>query len=184
MSPPSEPRQLRPFSADLWVFLVVATGTGIALYLSEGQGAAMEAVRHTLVDMGRILPLVVTAIFVASLFSSVAPRELIVRVLGQDSGMRGLFLATGLGSIMPGGPFVSFPLVLALSRAGAAVGPVIAFITAWSVIGISRVIVWELPFLGPEFAVLRYVSSLPLPILAGLIASQLARRISVFRIQG
>lgn len=181
MSSPPDNSQLRPFGADIWFFIILVAGTGIAVFVLLGQAAVVEAVRDTIADTAKILPLVVVAIVVASLFKSVAPRELIVRVLGQNSGMKGLLVATVLGSIMPGGPFVSFPLVLALSRSGAAAGPLVAFITAWSVIGVNRVIVWELPFLGAEFAALRYVSSLPLPILAGLGAGVLARRFNFFR---
>jgi len=85
-------------------------------------------------------------------------------------------LATGLGAVTPGGPFAAFPIVYALFLAGADIGAVVAYLTGWSVLALHRVIIWELPLLGPEFAIVRLLASLPLPILAGAIARLLADR--------
>jgi uncharacterized membrane protein YraQ (UPF0718 family) len=82
---------------------------------------------------------------------------------------------------MPGGPFASFPLVLALSQAGADIGALIAFLVAWAAIGINRLLIWEIPFMGLEFSALRFVSSLPLPLIAGAIARYLWNRYPSFR---
>ena len=72
-------------------------------------------------------------------------------------------------------------MVYALWVAGADAGALIAFISAWSLIGFNRLIVWELPLLGGEFTALRYIVCLPLPIVAGLIARWLGRW-QVFRL--
>jgi uncharacterized membrane protein YraQ (UPF0718 family) len=79
------------------------------------------------------------------------------------------------GAITPGGPFTSFPIVHALWVAGADAGALIAYLTAWALIGLNRLIVWELPLMGAEFTVIRTLACLPLPILAGLIARALVR---------
>jgi len=84
-------------------------------------------------------------------------------------------LATAAGTITPGGPFTSFPIVHALWVAGADAGALIAYLTAWALIGLNRLIVWELPVMGAEFALVRTLVCLPLPIVAGLIARALVR---------
>lgn len=71
---------------------------------------------------------------------------------------------------MPGGPFVTFPLVLAFAKAGAGVPQMAALITGWSIFAMHRVISWEYPLLGWRFVVMRMASALPLPIVAGLLA--------------
>ena len=48
-----------------------------------------------------------------------------------------------------------------------------AYITAWATLGLQRVLVWDVPFMGAEFAFLRILISLPLPVIAGLIARRL-----------
>ena len=57
-------------------------------------------------------------------------------------------------------------------------GALIAYISAWALNGFSRILVWEIPVLGPEFAALRFFASLPLPLLAGLIARHLPGRLT------
>jgi hypothetical protein len=55
----------------------------------------------------------------------------------------------------------------------------VTFITAWSVIGLNRMLVWEVPFFEPDFLIVRYVASIPLPFIAGLIARQFFARMWV-----
>ena len=69
-------------------------------------------------------------------------------------------------------------LVLCLSEAvmlaaGAVEVAACAFVIAWTLIGLTRAIVWELPFFGVDFVTWRIIFSLPMPILAGLAARAL-----------
>jgi hypothetical protein len=69
----------------------------------------------------------------------------------------------------------AFPLVLVLAQAGADRGALIAFIVAWGLNGFQRVLVWEVPLLGADFALLRFLCGLPL----GFVAGWLARRVPI-----
>jgi uncharacterized membrane protein YraQ (UPF0718 family) len=73
------------------------------------------------------------------------------------------------------------PIALVMIRAGAAVGPVVAFLTGWSLLSLHRLVAWEIPILGWKFAVLRYVASLALPLIAGWLAANLARSFPAWR---
>jgi uncharacterized membrane protein YraQ (UPF0718 family) len=42
--------------------------------------------------------------------------------------------------------------------------------TSWSLFGMQRIIAWEAPLMGWHFVVLRVVSSLTFPVLAGWLA--------------
>jgi len=64
----------------------------------------------------------------------------------------------------------SFPLVRALREVGTGRSALVAYITSWSTMGFQRILNWELPLMGPDFVLLRLASSLPLPIIAGLIS--------------
>ena len=61
-------------------------------------------------------------------------------------------------------------LIAAFVAIGADTGAAIAFITSWTLLGYARILVWELPFFGGEFVIWRTIISLPLPIVAGLLA--------------
>jgi uncharacterized membrane protein YraQ (UPF0718 family) len=91
------------------------------------------------------------------------------------SGWKGLVIAMGLGAVTPGGPMMQFPIVASLYKTGVGVGPLISYLTAWSVLGVHRVIVWEIPFLGARVVALRLVASLAFPLFAGWLSALLWR---------
>jgi hypothetical protein len=46
---------------------------------------------------------------------------------------------------------------------------VAAYLTAWALLGWQRVLIWELPLLGPGFTFARIAVTLALPIAVGLL---------------
>ncbi len=124
-----------------------------------------------------ILPKLLLAFIAAGMISIVLPRELLSRWLGDDSGLRGLMVATAAGALTPGGPFVQFPIVAALYQTGAGVAPLMAYITAWSLLGVNRFLAYEVPLLGWRLAVCRMAASLVFPAIIGAITRLIWLRI-------
>jgi hypothetical protein len=87
--------------------------------------------------------------------------------------MKGLVVATIAGAATPGGPSSAYALLAVLAGSGADRGAMVAYITAWATLGMQRILVWDVPFMGAEFAILRGLVSLPLPVVAGLAARAL-----------
>ncbi|MDD3816304.1 MAG: permease [Desulfocapsaceae bacterium] len=127
-----------------------------------------------------ILPTMVLAFIGAGLVSVLLPRELMSRWLGEQSGLQGLMIATLAGALTPGGPFVQFPIVAALFKAGAGVAPLTAYITAWSVLGVNRLLVYEVPMLGWKLSLARIAASLVFPMIIGLLTRFLWTRLLMF----
>ena len=122
--------------------------------------------------------LVIAISFLAAGFAEVlVPREWVEGALGADSGLRGILLASAAGAVTPAGPFVSMPIAAVLLRSGAGLGPVVAFLTGWSVLALHRLVAWEMPIVGTRFALLRWGVSLVLPVIAGLLARALSRSV-------
>lgn len=159
------------------IFVIGAALAAIACYSFRGKQAVIEGLHEAGTQLGGIVVQLFCGIVVASAISVLVPRDKVRGWLGSESGARGLVIASALGAIMPGGPFASFPLVLALAKAGADIGALIAFLTAWAALSISRLLIWEIPLLGFDFGMLRLVASLPLPLLAGFLARFASSRI-------
>jgi uncharacterized membrane protein YraQ (UPF0718 family) len=104
------------------------------------------------------------------------PTGALAKWMGAESGWRGLVIASAAGIATPGGPMAAFPMVLLLAGAGADIGALIAFIVSWGLNGFNRILVWEVPLLGPDFALLRFLSGLPLGFVAGLVARRVPIR--------
>jgi uncharacterized membrane protein YraQ (UPF0718 family) len=62
-----------------------------------------------------------------------------------------------------------FPIVASLFKVGVGIGPLVSYLTAWSLLGLQRIIMWEIPFLGPKVVAVRFAVSFFFPFLAGLV---------------
>lgn len=157
-------------------FAALAAGTGALLWQRDGPAAVTGALGESAGLLVAVLPLVALAVIMAGYVQELLPQRLVQRWLGRESGLRGLLLATVAGALTPGGPFSAFPLVVGLHGIGASLPVCITYLTAWSVLGIQRMLVWELTFFGADFVLLRLLVSLPLPLVAGLASMALIRR--------
>ncbi|MCC7425949.1 MAG: hypothetical protein IT557_03495 [Alphaproteobacteria bacterium] len=120
-----------------------------------------------------MLPMMALAFPAAGFISELIPDRMAEAWVGRQSGATGILLATVIGMVTPGGPFISFPLVLAFLKAGAGPAQMVALVSAWSLLGFHRLLVWELPMMGWRFVVLRICTALALPALSGLFAEAL-----------
>jgi uncharacterized membrane protein YraQ (UPF0718 family) len=161
-----------------WSSATIAVAVGVSavvVYWRDGQARFLEILFSDLSLFVDILPKVLAACLIAAFVAVLMPRETVLRWVGAESGLVGILIATLAGTICPGGPITIFPIAAAFVAIGADTGAAIAFITSWTLLGYARILVWELPFFGGEFVIWRTIISLPLPIVAGLLARLLAR---------
>ena len=154
---------------------IVALATGIILYEVKGADAVAEALRDDLRVFTVFVVFLPAVLMLASIVEVMLPKSVVERWLGVGSGFKGIAVATFAGAFTPGGPFLAFPMVLALYRAGADWAPLITYITAWSILSLPRILVFEIPFVGTELTAVRYISCLILPPIAGLLARYITR---------
>jgi uncharacterized membrane protein YraQ (UPF0718 family) len=95
------------------------------------------------------------------------PQETVSSYFGRDSGLSAILLASVAGILTPGGPMVSVPLLVVLANSGMALGPLVAYMTSWSLFGMQRIIAWEAPLMGWRFVAIRVLPSLTFPVIAG-----------------
>jgi len=126
----------------------------------------------------QIIPLLIFAFIIAGMIPILIPQEMVSGWVGVESGFRGLLIGSALGGLMPGGPFVSLPIAAGLLRTGASIGTMVAFITAWSLLAVSRLPL-EIGLLGWKFALIRLACVFFFPPVAGLIANRLFSGVDV-----
>ncbi len=169
----------RAFDTSLLAFAVLASSSGAAVYWLHGVEAFQRSIDDSWHLLQFIIPRVGAAVLIAAFLQILVPREIVSRLIGDKAGIRSIFIATIAGIMTPGGPLTSFPIVIALYAAGANKGALVAYLSAWAMIGAQRILVWELPLMGPDFTLIRVGSSLILPILAGTIALYLPIRLNI-----
>ena len=153
----------------LWSVVVV-----LWIVVLRKPGAEHRRALQTFVTQGRrVVVRMPLALLAAGFVAVLIPQDVIGGLIGGASGFLGIATSSVLGSFLPGGPFVTFPFVIALMNYGAGEPQMVAFIAAWSVIAIHRVIAWEIPLMGARFWFVRFASSAILPPLSGVLAALL-----------
>jgi len=149
------------------LFMIAAAAIMLIVVYWKSPAAANKGLNATGVLIIEILPRMVAAFTLAGLIQAIVPQEMIVSWMGQGSGLKGILIGMTLGGLTPGGPMTHFPVVASLYKIGVGVGPLVSYLTAWSLFGLQRIIMWEIPFLGAKVVILRVGVSFVFPFFAG-----------------
>ena len=149
------------------VVMLAAAVIALVVVYSKSPEAASKGLNATMSLILEITPRMIAAFILAGLFQAIVPQEVIVRWMGHGSGLKGILIGMSLGGITPGGPMTHFPVIASLFKMGVGIGPLVAYLTAWSLFGLQRVIMWEIPFLGPKVVAIRIAVSILFPLFAG-----------------
>ncbi len=173
------PSRWKRIASSVRLIGLLALGTGLLCWWLQGTEGVWRALDFSATLMLQIAPMVIAGGFLAGYGQVLIPREVVARWLGTGSGLRGLLIATAAGAVTPGGPMACFPLVVVLVHSGADRGSVVAYVTAWGLLAWHRLFIWELPIMGPEFAVVRTLAVLALPLVAGALARMLTFKVEL-----
>ena len=126
----------------------------------------------------QIVPLLIFSFIIAGMIQILVPTEIISKWVGTESGFRGILVGTVVGGFMPGGPFVSLPIAAGLLRTGASIGTMVAFMTGWSILAVTR-LPMEIGIMGWQFTLIRVACTFFFPPIAGLLANLFFSRINI-----
>ncbi|MBV1905317.1 MAG: permease [Pseudomonadales bacterium] len=154
---------------SITVLLVILCGMFLWARAQE-QPPHRQAIEQAWLQLQALALRLPLALIAAGFIAQLLPHEQVIAYLGADSGVKGVLIASVLGAFLPGGPMVAFPLAIVLFEAGTGSAQMVALLTSWSVLALHRIMSFELPLMGNSFVVRRILPSLPLPVIAGLIA--------------
>ena len=150
------------------VLAIMAGGLFIAA-LKKGDGSHRAGISNGFRTLKSMSSLLIIAFLLAGILPKAIPPEVIQKWLGAEAGWKGILLGSFAGALIPGGPYIAFPIIASIYEAGAALGTAVAFVTSWALCGLT-IVVFEIPFVGLRFTLMRYSLVLILPILAGFLA--------------
>jgi uncharacterized membrane protein YraQ (UPF0718 family) len=158
----------------IWILAIALALTAYAYYKSPQ--LALEGGSTALRLFLEVLPALIAGFLLGGIVQVLVPKEWIATWAGEGSGLKGLALATVAGAFTPGGPFVHFPLVASLWKAGAGIGPITAYLISWTLIGINKLLVWEVPVMGWRYTLAKTVACLAAPVAIGWLTAWLYSR--------
>src|SRR5947208_5232586 len=153
-----------------YILAAVAGVLALVAYIKD-PGLPAIGVKNGLSLLWFVLPRMVPALILAGLMQVLVPQDVVARYFGRAAGFRALAIATVAGALTPGGPMVSVPLLVAAANSGAGTPSLVAYMTAWSLFGVQRIIAWEAPLMGWHFVSVRVAASIALPVLAGWLVT-------------
>ncbi len=157
----------------IWILLGATLAIAALLLLSfpEERRAVINTIWNYFTEMMLILPAVMILLGLLEVW---VPRDIVVRYLGESSGVKGVFLAIVLGALPSGPLYVAFPIAASLLNKGARVSNIIVFLSAWACIKMPQEMV-ELQFLGLRFMVTRLLLTIVFVIIMGFLIEQIIK---------
>lgn len=158
--------------ASLWVLLGLVTAAAAVAYAKDPALPLRGLEASARLFGGVWLDLLLGFLF-AGLMDVLIPQPALSRWLGAERPVRGILVGWGAGLLIPGGPYLLFPVVAGLFHKGAAPGPVIALVTAKTLVSPIRMLTYEAPLLGWPLTLARFIPGVLLPPLVGWVGQWL-----------
>ncbi|MDY0288209.1 MAG: permease [Sphaerochaeta sp.] len=126
----------------------------LALSFTKDREKSMKALKKAWKAFENILPQFLVVILVVSLLLALLDHDMILRIIGAESGWLGVILASLVGAVtlIPG--FVAFPTAALLLQGGAGYMQIAAFVSSLMMVGIVTLPV-EMRYFGKRLAILR-----------------------------
>lgn len=151
------------------ILILLAAATCLYAY-RKGDGSHKKGFRIAWNTFIHIAPLLLMAFILAGFMQVVIPPAFIKGWLGKQAGLQGIFIGSVGGALIPGGPYIAFPIIATVFEAGAGLGTAVACISGWALWGVITTM-FELAIIGHRFTVLRLGLVLIFPPCAGIMAN-------------
>ncbi len=154
---------------DISVFVLLALTVGLFAYAffreSRLPAAAIQATSRLL---GSVWIELALGFLLAGLVDVLVPAAVLVQWLGAERGAQGILVGWVTGLLLPGGPYVLFPIMANLFGKGVAAGPLITLITAKTLVSPIRMLTYEAPLMGWPITLARFLPGLLVPPILGV----------------
>ncbi|HMA85684.1 MAG TPA: permease [Desulfosalsimonadaceae bacterium] len=150
--------------------------TGITILLAaigvlqQGPEIIMQALMAGGKMLIGVVPLLIAAFILAGMIQVLISKETVNKWLGKDSGLKGIMLGGIAGALIPGGPYIFYPVAASFLLSGAEIGTVVTFVVAKNLWSLSR-LPMEVALLGPKLTLIRYVVTFIFPLIVGVMAN-------------
>jgi uncharacterized membrane protein YraQ (UPF0718 family) len=159
---------------DISVYVLFALTIGLLAFAlardARLPGAALQATGRL---VGSVWIELMLGFVLAGLVDVLVPSAVLVKWLGAERGTQGILVGWAAGLILPGGPYVLFPIMANLFEKGVAAGALITLITAKTLVSPIRMLTYEAPLMGWPITLARFLPGLLVPPVLGVLGQWL-----------
>jgi uncharacterized membrane protein YraQ (UPF0718 family) len=163
---------IRTLISSQWL-LLFTLGLYLWAFIAAPQRAA-DALNVGATTFISVLLLIVAVFGLVGLLQVWVSRDLIVRLLGREAGLKGLLIAALCGTLLIGPAYIIFPLLMSIQKQGARWAVITIVLTSYAVK--LQMIPIEIEFLGWPFSIGRALVTIGLAIPTGLLVETLMER--------
>ena len=158
--------------------LVVIAGILLIFLLIKDSSLAIAGIKNAGTTLWDNLILLLVGFLLAGLIQVIIPKDLIANWMGNKAGLKAVLIGCVAGGLIPGSPYAAFPIAAGFYNAGAGLGAMVGYITAWSLWSITRLPV-EIAIIDPKLALIRYGITFLVPPFAGFAAHLLSKTVNI-----
>lgn len=158
----------RRMDLGLIVLLVLTASAGLFAFLKD-RSLPLQGLYASGQLFGNVWIELLLGFLIAGLLGVLIPSDEITEWFGTESSLRGILIGWVAGLVIPGGPYLLFPIAANLWKSGAAPGALIALITAKTLVSPIRMLTYEAPLLGWRLTLARCLPALFLPPIMGIL---------------
>lgn len=155
------------------MFMVIIFSAYLIMFIINPE-MGMESVKNSGYYIREMLIIMPVVFVLTALLDLWVPKERIMRYLGEDAGVKGVFLSFVIGSVSAGPIYAAFPMCVMLHKKGASIRNIVIILSSWAVIKVPMLLN-EAKFLGPKFMAIRWVLTVIAIIVFSWISSKLVK---------
>ncbi|MDY6867349.1 MAG: permease [Chloroflexota bacterium] len=159
------------------LILIIISGVLLIAMFIKDKNLAISGIKSASATLWENLVILLVGFLLAGLIQVLIPKELIVNWLGNQAGFKAVLIGCVAGGLIPGSPYAVFPIAGGFYKAGAGLGAMVGFISAWALWSVTRFPV-EIALINPKLAMIRYAITFIVPPAAGTLALVLNKYIA------
>ncbi len=152
------------------MFIISLLVLGIVFIINKDTG--VKSVKVTFSALKQMLIYIPPIFVLLGLLDIWIPKESMVRLMGEKSGILGIILAFIAGSCAAGPVYGAFPVAAVLMKKGVKFTNILIFIGTWSCAKVGMVL-FEIASLGAKFAFARLLIDIPGIIIMAFLISHI-----------
>ncbi|OJF76991.1 MAG: permease [Treponema sp. CETP13] len=151
-------------------FIITMLILGIVFIINKQTG--IKSVQISFNSFKQMLLYIPPIFILLGLLDVWIPRDTMVQLMGEKSGIRGIFLAFAVGAVAAGPLYGAFPVAAVFMKKGVKFTNLLIFIGTWSCAKIGMVL-FEIAALGAKFAFTRLLIDIPVIIIMAFFIAHL-----------
>lgn len=131
-----------------------------------------KALNHTLDNLISMLLIVPPIFLLIGLFDVWVERETVIKLMGENSGAKGMVLAFFIGAFSAGPTIAAFPVAMIMIKKGAKYSNVLFFIMVWSSLKLP-IVFFQITTIGLKLSLIINITMLIVFIISATMANKI-----------